>query len=419
MKVLFISGCAPSKFNHGEPNAYPFYIIKEIAARHETGVLYFNNNEKLDNSAIDEELANEAVIYKKNIKPSKLSKLLFLAAYIPRAVILKLFIRLKITPPRFIIPLQLSVYKKYPDSSFEKYVKEFAPSQVVVFPMQLYFAIKKTTRLKIPVSVLCTDSTVLHYSRVLKSGHRVPSSLSITRQMREQSKKLESLYENIPANYLFVGKEDMTSFSRNSGQADNSSFVLHHLYSYTTSKPEWNSDAPLNVLFAGGGHTIYTGDEPDRIAQHIADTKKPATADIHFHFLGNGYSVPIATLRQAGYNVSHETWVPDYDDYLMKMHVQVFPIIVGTGTKAKVLSAMASGLLAVGTPYTFENIEAEKGRDYIQYDEPAEVPALLTTICQNKKHYESIADAGKRKILDKHDTVKVVSHILSISVNKV
>jgi len=415
MRILFLSGCAPAKYNYREPNAYPFYLIKEIATRHETAVLYYNSNDKINIADIDAGLKDVGVKWQKQVRTNRLMILFFSLRYIPKAILLKLGIRFNLKIPQAIVPLQLSVYKKYPDSNFVRDVKEFSPDLVIVFPMQLYFAVRKITRLNIPVEVLCTDSTVLHYTRQLKVVNRIPTSETITKQMLEQSKKLEAAYKTIPANYLFVGEEDKNSFIENSGQTSGSFFIPHHLYSGVGNKHEWiNGNGKVNVLIGGDGHTIYAGDEADVIAQEIARSKKPDPEKINFHFLVTRYDKAIDSLQKAGYTVIGKAWAEDYDEYLKQIHVQVFPIILGTGTKAKVLAAMVSGLLCVGTKYAFENICVAPG-DYVLYRTPADIPSILEEICRDKSKYEQVAIATREKILSEHSTKKVVDRLLEIS----
>lgn len=415
MKILFLSGCAPAKYNYREPNAYPFYLIKEIATRHETAVLYFNANDKINIADINAGLNEAGVKGQKQVRTSRPMKLLFSLLYIPKAIILKLGIRLNLKIPRIFVPLQLSVYKKYPDNAFIRNIKEFSPDLVIVFPMQLYFAVKKITKLNIPVEVLCTDSTVLHYTRQLKVVNRIPTSETITKQMLEQSKKLESAYKTILAKYLFVGEKDKNSFIANSGQSSNSFFIPHHLYSGVGNKRSWDTgNGKVNILFGGDGHTIYAGDEADLIAEEIVKSKKPDAEKIDFYFLGTRYDKAIDSLQKAGYTVISKAWAEDYDEYLKQIHVQVFPIILGTGTKAKVLAAMVSGLLCIGTEYAFENIRAAPG-DYVLYRSPADIPSILQEICQDKSKYELVAIATREEILAEHSTRKVVDRILEIS----
>ena len=417
MRILFISGCAPAKFNHREPNAYPYYIIKELSTRHETAVLYFNNNKKINLKDIHDGLNATGVVLQKEIKGSAVRRIIYSALYIPRAIIMKVLLRMGIQRlPSGIVPFHLQVYKKFPSVSFDRVSREFAPDLVIAFPLQLYYSVKKLTHRSIPVTLLCTDSIVLHFRRQLNVADRIGTSLPVLQQMIAQSTRLEDAYRPIHAKYLFVGKEDKESFVANSGKSDHSFIIPHHLYSDTPGKRNWNTtDGRINIFFGGDGYTIYVGDETDRIAEQIAASSQLDPQKANFYFLGSRYDKPIETLRKAGYTVFSQEWAEDYDAYMANVHVQIFPTIMGTGTKAKVLAAMVSGLLCVGTWYAFENIYAAPP-DYLLYENPADIPGILTEICNNRSYYEQVAVKTQQKILIEHDTARVVDRILEISV---
>ena len=66
------------------------------------------------------------------------------------------------------------------------------------------------------------------------------------------------------------------------------------------------------------------------------------------------------------------------------------PIAIGTGTKGKVLDALANGLLVVGTPYALENIAVENGVSCVEYHSTKELFSTLVDIPYNVQKYEQI-----------------------------
>jgi glycosyltransferase involved in cell wall biosynthesis len=404
MKILFISGCAPSKYNHGEPNSYPYFLIQELAKTHQVHVLYFNNH-TVKETEFTQDLKDAGTSSFAELVPSKSLYYLYLLLYVPR---LLLYRYLKMPPP---LPLQ--VYKRAVSAgTLQTAIRNINPDHIVVFPVQLYLLIKLAAGKK-PVTVLCTDSPVLHFGRLLQVSAKISYREKWAKQMLDQNKQLENAFKKINARYLFVGHADKDSFQNNS-QQQHCYFLPHHLYTYTANTSGWQPGTPLKVLFAGGGHTTYTGIEQDLIARQIADSGLDKSS-FHFHFLGKGYDAAMAILQEKGYTVKQEKWVEDYDLFLASMNVQVFPIALGTGTKAKVLSAMACGVLCIGTYYAFENIEAQEGKDYLLYKDPADVPQQLNDILRQKNIYQQMAAKGEQAILANHNTpivtAKLVAHL--------
>ncbi|MBC7947016.1 MAG: hypothetical protein H7Y42_03985 [Chitinophagaceae bacterium] len=416
MKILFVSGCAPATFNHGEPNSYPYYLIKEMARRHEVYVGYFSVNKQLGDQKIHSELQTAGVRLYKKLNPQPLLHIFSKGLYVARVAILKFFLLLRITPPATLIPLPFAVYKKRHAVGLREVISEFNPDLAIVFPLQLRFSIIAMRKLGIPVSLLCTDSLALHFERLMET--QSPDLRTKTYQHYIQARELEKGYGRIEATYLFVGEKDKEAFQSYSKQG-NCYFIPHHLYSYAKEEKNWStSSQSLNVIFAGGGNTIYTGNEADNIAQKIAGYAGLDKRSLHFYFLGHGYELAISSLKNAGYAVTHQTWVSDYDEHMKHMHIQIFPIIMGTGTKAKVLAAMSSGLLCIGTWYSFENIQAEDKEHYLQYNKSEEVPQLLESIDSARAKFKEMSERGRSQVLEMHMTEKVVDKLLALSGKK-
>jgi UDP-N-acetyl-D-mannosaminuronate dehydrogenase len=62
-------------------------------------------------------------------------------------------------------------------------------------------------------------------------------------------------------------------------------------------------------------------------------------------FLGKGWDFAVTQLRNVGYDSQRLGFVDVYLDEIIKYDIQLTPISVGTGTKGKVLDALANGLM--------------------------------------------------------------------------
>lgn len=106
--------------------------------------------------------------------------------------------------------------------------------------------------------------------------------------------------------------------------------------------------------------------------------------------------------------MSHQTFAEDYIEALQAHDIQLTPIAVGTGTKGKVLDAIANGLLAVGTPGALENIAVEHGKSCLLYHSPHELVTMLAAIPQHIPDYERMAEAGREQVLVHHQCLAIV-----------
>ena len=96
------------------------------------------------------------------------------------------------------------------------------------------------------------------------------------------------------------------------------------------------------------------------------------------------------------------TFAPDYIEEVRKHDIQITPISIGTGTKGKVLDALANGLLVIGSWYAMENIAVVNGVSCVVYDSPADMPGILSDIVDNREKYEEMARKGREAVLREH-----------------
>lgn len=134
-----------------------------------------------------------------------------------------------------------------------------------------------------------------------------------------------------------------------------------------------------------------------------------------FTFLGKGWETHVDRLRSAGYEVDHIVFAPDYIEEISRYDIQITPITIGTGTKGKVLDAMANGLLVIGTPYALENIAVEHGVSCLEYRQPEEVIAMLQDIPGQIGKYEEIAEKGRLQVITHHSRALAAQNLFSFS----
>ena len=140
---------------------------------------------------------------------------------------------------------------------------------------------------------------------------------------------------------------------------------------------------------------------------HSSQLKKNYTIT----FLGKGWEKHVEDLRKAGFEVNHIKFAPDYIEEICKHDIQITPIAIGTGTKGKVLDALANGLLVIGTTYALENIAVKHGESCIEYHYPTEVIDILNDIPNNLYKYERMAEAGRQAVLKYHNRRKISSEL--------
>ena len=209
--------------------------------------------------------------------------------------------------------------------------------------------------------------------------------------------------------YYAVGEEDVRHLQQLNPKV-NAKFLRHPHYEVSSKlkiengKLKINFHQPKIKVLIAGRYDLYMKQDADLLVQELKNGRiEELKSHYSYTFLGKGWEKHVEAMRDAGYEVEHIKFAPDYIEEIGKHDIQITPIAIGTGTKGKVLDALANGLLVIGTPYAMENIAVEHGKSCIVYEHPDEVIDTLLEIPKNIQKYEDIAAEGQRQVLKWHD----------------
>ena len=232
--------------------------------------------------------------------------------------------------------------------------------------------------------------------------------------------------------YYAVGEADIEHL-RQLNPNVNCRFLRHPHYEVASPEREIHFHESKIRLLIAGRYDLYMKQTADEVMEVLsprppkgggmarADSAPSSPfrgvggLDLRAHysitFLGKGWERHAETLRQAGYDVKHIAFAPNYIEEVCKHDIQLTPICIGTGTKGKVLDALANGLLVLGTPYALENIAVEHGKSCIEWREASEVPGILLDIANNRAKYEQMAAAGRDAVLKEHNPALIAAQL--------
>ena len=238
--------------------------------------------------------------------------------------------------------------------------------------------------------------------RFWRSAFMYPKYLNMEKQFDTSS----NIY------YHLVGKEDV-NFLKEICPGIQAHFLRHPHYQVAKPAKVISFSSPkIKVLFAGQ-YNLYMQQDADMLIDCLIKSKDLSELKEHYvyTFLGKGWDHHVVRLNNAGYETHHIKFAPDYIEEICKHDIQVTPICIGTGTKGKVLDAIANGLLVIGTWYALENIAVKHLESCIEYGEAKDFIKILKDIIVRRNYYENIALKGRKSILERHNQKLISEHL--------
>ena len=263
------------------------------------------------------------------------------------------------------------------------------------------------------------DTESLYYYRMMSRRFVMSNALNYWKcalMYRKYARMERKFPSDENYTYLAVGEEDVRHLQQLNPNV-NARFLRHPHYEVNSQFIIHNSQfhQPKIRLLIAGQYNLYMKQDADLLnAQFIIHNAQFKDA-YSITFLGKGWEKHVDTLKEAGYEVNHIKFAPDYIEEICKHDIQLTPIVIGTGTKGKVLDALANGLLVIGTYFALENIAVKNGVSCLEYQQAEEVTKMLLEIKDNAAKYEEMARRGQEAVHMYHDRRLLSQELFSIN----
>ena len=99
--------------------------------------------------------------------------------------------------------------------------------------------------------------------------------------------------------------------------------------------------------------------------------------------------------------------VPDARPYYREAFAAVVPLRVGTGTRLKILEAMAAGVPVLSTPLGAEGLEVTPGQNILIADAEADWLPAFGSLLASSGRREELVRAGRRLVCAQYDWTEI------------
>ncbi|MFZ4796182.1 MAG: glycosyltransferase [Bacteroidia bacterium] len=396
MNIILFTGLTPTPENKNGPSAMMFHLFKNRPKDYNLRIYSLNHN----NINAEERYSNACILNAEIliIRDSFYN-------YIHR--------RHTFCETRIL----LHIDKSYGESNYRlgyKYLKEFEDFKPDIVWLYNEVFVTVARQLSNYNLVVCGyDCLPLHYNRLLKDLYSFSFNENLYKKFLFQYKVSifrELEYKIFPVKKYFVGINDCKYYETITRISD-AQFFPHPHYNLVDKSIYFKDKTILKVILSGKLDE-YTYSESIKLMESLINESVKLHEKFNITFLGKGWDEIAKKVKLAGYTVQHKLWVDNYVDELTNYDIQIFPISVGSGTKGKVLDALSTGLLVIGSAIALENIYVKNNHSCIQYDNAEDICAILEKVYINRSIFQQIAENGRAQVRKWHNPERILSLII-------
>ncbi|HSV43718.1 MAG TPA: glycosyltransferase family 4 protein [Candidatus Bathyarchaeia archaeon] len=124
---------------------------------------------------------------------------------------------------------------------------------------------------------------------------------------------------------------------------------------------------------------------------------------VEFFIVGKDPTPAVQQLAKDDPSIIVTGFVDDVKTYVMESDVVVVPLRMGSGTRLKILEAMAMGKPIVSTSIGAEGLDVTHGKDILIADDPEAFAQEVVQLLKDERLRQEIASAGRALVEQKYD----------------
>lgn len=171
--------------------------------------------------------------------------------------------------------------------------------------------------------------------------------------------------------------------------------------------------AELSVVFTGKMDFRPNVDACVWFANEILPPLRKEIPLAHVSFVGQKPSAAVLALKERQ-GVEVTGMVPDTRPYIADAAVFAVPLRMGSGTRLKVLEAMAMGKAIVSTSFGVSGIECANGREVIIADEPNEFARAIALLMRDHARARELGENARQLAVEKYEWKKLIPRFETI-----
>ena len=170
----------------------------------------------------------------------------------------------------------------------------------------------------------------------------------------------------------------------------------------THYRPDFTTEAPAHLIYIGSMDWYPNEDAVAFFADEVLPRIQEKVPDVTFSIVGGNPSARVQKLAERdGIIVTGR--VPEIKPYFAKATVFVVPLRIGSGTRLKILEALAMGKAIVSTTVGAEGLDLKDGAEIFIADEPTAFADAVTRLLTDAQLRRRIGENGRSRVEQDYD----------------
>ena len=167
-------------------------------------------------------------------------------------------------------------------------------------------------------------------------------------------------------------------------------------------QPDFTSEVPAHLIYIGSMDWYPNEDAVGFFADEVLPRIQANVPDVRFSIVGGNPSARVQKLAEReGVVVTGR--VPEIKPYFAEATVFVVPLRIGSGTRLKILEALAMGKAIVSTSVGAEGLDLKDGEEIFIADEPAAFADAVTRLLTDTSLRRRVGENGRARVEQDYD----------------
>ncbi len=181
----------------------------------------------------------------------------------------------------------------------------------------------------------------------------------------------------------------------------------------THYRPDFTSEEPAHLIYIGSMDWYPNEDAVSFFVEEVLPQIQNSVPDVKFSIVGGNPSARVQKLEDIeGVVVTGR--VPEIKPYFAEATVFAVPLRIGSGTRLKILEAMAMGKAVVSTTVGAEGLALRDGEEIFIADEPKAFADAVIRLITNPSLRQKIGENGRTRVEQDYDWRNIGKKLLAV-----